>query len=98
MSNDLISRKLVFADDIHRYIKAQINPYGKPFEGSAYEFGLKVMKYIENMSAAYDVDKVVEQLEHLDLDGIRMKEDGKHYLIKQEEAIEIVKAGGTDEN
>lgn len=31
------------------YIKAQINPYGKPFEGTAYEFGLKVMNHIENM-------------------------------------------------
>lgn len=60
MSNDLISRKLVYADDICRYIKAEINPYGKPFEGSAYEFGLKIMKYIESMSAAYDVDKVVK--------------------------------------
>lgn len=63
MSNDLIGKKLVYADDICRYIKTEINPYGKPFEGSAYEFGLKVMRYIENMSAAYDVDKVVEQLE-----------------------------------
>ena len=31
------------------YIKAQINPYGKPCEGTAYEFGLKVMNHIENM-------------------------------------------------
>lgn len=52
---------------------------------------------IERLNTAYDVDKVVEQLEHLDLDGIRMKEDGKHYLIRQGEAIEIVKAGGVNE-
>lgn len=31
------------------YIKAQINPYWKPFEGTAYEFGLKVMNHIESM-------------------------------------------------
>ena len=41
--NDLISRS-----SIYNYIKAQINPYGKPFKGTAYEFGLKVMDYIEN--------------------------------------------------
>ncbi|MGN0331728.1 MAG: DUF551 domain-containing protein [Lachnospiraceae bacterium] len=34
---------------IWNYIKEQINPYGKPFTGTAYEFGLKVMDYIEDM-------------------------------------------------
>lgn len=48
MSNDLISRKLVYADDIYRYIKAEINPYGKPFQGSAYKFGLKLMEHMKS--------------------------------------------------
>lgn len=39
-------------------VNAEINPYGKPFEGSAYEFGLKIMEHIENMSAVYDVDRL----------------------------------------
>lgn len=34
---------------IYDYIKRTINPYGKPFEGTAYELGLKIMGYIENM-------------------------------------------------
>lgn len=34
---------------IYNYIKKTINPYGRPFEGTAYEFGLKIMDYIENM-------------------------------------------------
>lgn len=34
---------------IYNYIKRTINPYGKPFEGTAYELGLKIMDYIENM-------------------------------------------------
>ena len=34
---------------IYNYIKQEINPYGKPFDGTVYEFGLKVMKYIENL-------------------------------------------------
>ena len=34
---------------IYSFIKREINPYGKPFEGTVYEFGLKVMKYITNL-------------------------------------------------
>ena len=31
------------------YINTEINPYGKPFNGTAYEFGLKLIDYIEGM-------------------------------------------------
>lgn len=31
------------------YIKAEINPYGKLFNDTAYEFGLKLIDYIEAM-------------------------------------------------
>lgn len=48
--SDLISRR-----QIHDYIQSQINPYGKPFEGTAYEFGLKIMDYIKNMSTVKPV-------------------------------------------
>lgn len=34
---------------IYNYIKRTINPYGKPFKGTAYEFGVKIMDFIENM-------------------------------------------------
>lgn len=34
---------------IYDYIKKTINPYGRPFEGTAYEFGIKIMDFIENM-------------------------------------------------
>lgn len=34
---------------IYDYIKRTINPCGRPFEGTAYELGLKIMDYIENM-------------------------------------------------
>lgn len=42
--SDLISRSAIY-----KYIKSEINPYGKPFGGSAYELGLKIMDFIENM-------------------------------------------------
>ena len=56
--SDLINR-----NKIYDYIKGKINPYGKPFEGTAYELGLKIMRYIDAMDSAYDIDKVVEELE-----------------------------------
>ena len=56
--SDLISRK-----KIRDYIKGEINPYGKPFEGTAYELGLKTIRYIDAMDSAYDIDRVVEELE-----------------------------------
>lgn len=31
------------------YIQTKINPYGKPFEGTVFEFGCKLMEYVENM-------------------------------------------------
>lgn len=40
--------KLINAQTISDYIKREINPYGRPFEGTVYEFGLKLMKYLEN--------------------------------------------------
>ena len=56
--SDLISRK-----KIRDYIKGEINHYGKQFEGTAYELGLKIMRYIDAMDSAYDIDRVVEELE-----------------------------------
>ena len=56
--SDLISR-----EKIRDYIKGEINPYGKPFEGTAYELGLKIIRHIDAMDSDYDVEKVVEELE-----------------------------------
>ena len=42
---------LIRKSKIYKYIKAQINPFGKPFEGDVYEFGIKLMEYIEQMDA-----------------------------------------------
>ena len=38
---------------IYDYIKKTINPYGRPFEGTAYEFGLKLMDIIENIDGGF---------------------------------------------
>lgn len=51
--SDLISRS-----NICNYIKEEINPYGKPFKGTAYELGLKLMEHIEDMEDAEPVEAV----------------------------------------
>lgn len=41
--------RLIDEKKLINYIKTEINPYGRPFEGTVFEFGCKVMEYIENM-------------------------------------------------
>lgn len=99
--SDLISR-----EKIRDYIKGEINPYGKPFEGTAYELGLKIMRYIDAMDSAYDLDKVVRELEERKEEREKQykrasMEDGSYMLSKcfsegaraYGKAIEIVKHG-----
>ena len=54
--------KLVSSERIKNYIQTQINPYGEPFKGTAYEFGIKLLDYLNNKDADYDVEKVIEEL------------------------------------
>ena len=77
--SDLISR-----EKIRDYIKVEINPYGKPFEGTAYELGLKIIRYIDSMDSAYDIDNVIEELEK---EAERWEDSGKEYKDKCEIAV-----------
>ena len=56
---------------------------------------------IKEQPTAYDIDKVVEELNELDVTAIKRYEggtfgnyEGTDYYIKQSDAIEIVKRGG----
>ena len=49
MINEIEEDRNTLLDRIIRYIKAEINPYGKPFEGTAYEFGKMLMDYLERI-------------------------------------------------
>ena len=62
-------------------------------------------EYIRNMPTAYDIDKVVEELNELDVTAIKRYEGGTFgnykgtdYYIKKSDAIEIVKQGGVSDN
>ena len=85
--SDLISRK-----KIRDYIKGEINPYGKQFEGTAYELGLKIMRYIDAMDPAYDIDRVVEELESELKKGNIAIDFGEFRLF------EIIKQGGVSDD
>lgn len=78
--NDLISRKALLKD-IKKYVAG--TPLQEMFE-----------TIIDNQPTAYDVNKVVEQLENAcctDIDGVEFP------IIDADTAIEIVKGGGKDE-
>lgn len=98
--------KLINAETISDYIKREINPYRRPFKGSVYEFGLKLMKYLENASVDYDVDKVAELLEKQSCDteifeetptkipGVFSYDLKTCKMVGLSNAIQIVKDGG----
>lgn len=68
-------------------------------------FGSEVFKRVREMPTVYDIDKVVDELNELDVKSItRYKNgnfgnfDGVEYYIKKRKAIEIVKHGGVAES
>ncbi len=50
---------------LYKWIKAEINPYGKPFEGTVFEFGNKVMEHIVAMENQPQADKWIPCEERL---------------------------------
>ncbi len=70
---------------IYDYIKRTINPYGKPFEGTAYELGLKIMDYIENM----DDEKENGWIPVAE----RLPEENGRYLVTFKNGIKVCMVG-----
>ena len=87
--------KLVSSERIKNYIQTQINPYGRPFKGTAYEFGIKLLDYLNNKDADYDVEKVVEELSKKQNNkGFGGTLQEIFYDSGLEDAIEIVQSNG----
>ena len=91
--SDLISREMVI-DTLKQTGIIQDN-----------DLGHLVIEEIHRMPTAYSVDKIVEELEELDVKSItRYKDgnfgdfDGVEYYIKKREAIEIVKQGSVSDD
>ena len=87
--------KLVSSERIKNYIQTQINPYGRPFKGTAYEFGIKLLDYLNNKDADYDVEKVIEELSKKQNNkGFGGTLQEMFYDSGLEDAIEIVQSNG----
>ena len=70
-------------DEIYDYIKREINQYGRPFKGTAFEFGVKIMDYIKNMSDKSGWIPVSERLP---------EKDGR-YLVTFKYGIKVCMVG-----
>ena len=80
-----------------RYIKTEINPYGKPFDGTVFEFGNMLIDYIERMEKEPEREwiPVSERLPE-DEYGVLVTVNGKHNNITFIDALEIAEYDSTD--
>ena len=78
------------------YIKTEINPYGDPFNDTAYEFGLKLIDYIEAIEAQPQVGGWIPVSERLPEDGcgVLVTVNGKHNNITFVDALGIAEYDG----
>ena len=106
--NDLISKsevlELLYKIFDKYYMSTDKNPSIISKSFGTESFGIDVFKEIKKMPTAYDIDKVVKELNKLDIKAIKRYKggtfgdyEGTDYYIKKSEAIEIVKAGGKNE-
>jgi hypothetical protein len=95
MSDDLISRKSV-VEWLESLINEEITTLF--VDNIIHVMAENFKEHIENMQVAYDVDKVVEQLEHI-ANHYECEEQGREdvYMVDLEPAIEIIRGGGIDE-
>lgn len=99
MSEDLISRKAVIAKvcatQINRTEEELMNMTESYWQG-VNDKQITVMEAIRNMPIAYDVDKVVEQIESFPtLEVTQYPLHGKY--LKKDSVLRILKGGGVDE-
>ena len=80
-----------------RYIKTEINPYGKPFDGTVFEFGNMLIDYMERMEKEPE-RKWIPVSERLPEDeyGVLVTVNGKHNNITFIDALEIAEYDSTD--
>ena len=73
-----------------RYIKTEINPYGKPFDGTVFEFGNMLIDYMKRMKKEPE-RKWIPVSERLPEEGYRVLAtvNGKHNNTTFIDALEI---------
>ena len=80
-----------------RYIKTEINPYGKPFDGTVFEFGNMLIDYMERMEKEPE-RKWIPVTEKLPENGcgVLVTVNGKHDNIIFVNALEIAEYRNTE--
>ena len=80
-----------------RYIKTEINPYGKPFDGTVFEFGNMLIDYMERMEKEPE-RKWIPVSERLPENGcgVLVTVNGKHNNITFVNALEIAEYRNTE--
>lgn len=80
-----------------RYIKTEINPYGKPFDGTVFEFGNMLIDYMERMEKGPE-RKWIPVSERLPEEGygVLVTVSGKHDNIIFVNALEIAEYRNTE--
>lgn len=80
-----------------RYIKTEINPYGKPFDGTVFEFGNMLIDYMERMEKE-PKRKWIPVTERLPENGcgVLVTVNGKHNNIIFVNALEIAEYRNTE--
>lgn len=68
------------------------------FYGGGCSMIQEIIKEVEEQLAAYDVDKVVEQLKNASYERFRNAGMGGENVVNLDDAIEIVNAGGNNDN
>ena len=63
-----------------RYIKTEINPYGKPFDGTVFEFGNMLIDYMERMEKEPQVGGIDKNFETILLCAVRYAIGRRTYI------------------
>lgn len=88
--SDLISRSGLYMNDLIR--RKDVLALFPTNDCSDKMVGL--YERVLDIPTAYDVEKVVEEVKKLDLDGVSMVEDGKYKLVRKNEVISLIQTNG----
>ena len=82
---------MIDENKLKKYIMTEINPYGKPFDGTVFEFGNMLIDYIERMEK--EPERIIKQLEELRDDPLMYCSEDywEGHYIAAKEAIAIVR-------
>ena len=86
--------RLIDADDFRRILR-EIQTDAEHFDNEQRRNDIgSIMALLDKQPTAFDMEKVVEEVKKLDLDGVSMVEDGKYTLVRRNEVISLIQTNG----